>query len=340
MTPTDASGAGLPDLPEPPFHLGLGLDAGGTQTRWALVSEDGRLRAQGHAPAFSALQMNDGPGRSHVAAVLREVADAVQVGLRAMSGASGPLALCAGITGFDVAGDAALRAALATAIGLPASCIEIASDIEMACRSTFAPGEGMLLYAGTGSIAGHVDARGVFHRAGGRGVLLDDAGGGHWIAIQALRQVWRAEDERPGAWRESLLARRLFEQIGGSDWADTRRAVYAATRGEVGRLALAVAAAARDGDASAQAVLRRAGLELARLALAMRQRLPVRRVALAGRVFELGPAVEAGLREGLHEALRRADLDLVRTADPSEVAAARRAVTAVLRTGGDRLGRP
>ena len=321
MTQPDAHDAALAHR-----DLGLGLDAGGTQTRWALVGADGRLLAQGVAPALSALQMHDEPGRAHIASVLGGVADTVQSSIRSIGGTASLRALCAGITGFDASSGAALLAAMTLAFGLPADCVELASDIEMACRSTFAPGEGVLLYAGTGSIAGHVDGHGVLHRAGGRGVLLDDAGGGHWIAIQALRQVWRAEDERPGAWRDSVLARHLFEQIGGSEWADTRRAVYASSRGEVGRLALAVAAAARGGDPAAQLLLQQAGLELARLALAMWRRHRVHEVALSGRVFELGPQVEDGLRQGLREALQAGDIRLRHVTQPSELAAARRAV--------------
>ncbi|HEY1396565.1 MAG TPA: hypothetical protein VF536_10650, partial [Roseateles sp.] len=35
--------------------LGLGLDAGGTQTRWALARPDGTLVARGEVGGFSAL---------------------------------------------------------------------------------------------------------------------------------------------------------------------------------------------------------------------------------------------------------------------------------------------
>jgi N-acetylglucosamine kinase-like BadF-type ATPase len=173
------------------------------------------------------------------------------------------------------------------------------SDIELACRSVFAPGEGFLVYAGTGSVAAFVDGAGRLHRAGGRGSLIDDAGGGHWIAREALRLVWRAEDEAPGAWRGSPLARCLFEQIGGEDWALTRTFVYGASRGELGALALAVAAAAREGDAAAADILRRAGHELARLARALERRCGARPLAWAGRVFRLHGSVEEGLREAL-----------------------------------------
>ncbi|HSQ71290.1 MAG TPA: BadF/BadG/BcrA/BcrD ATPase family protein, partial [Rubrivivax sp.] len=189
----------------------------------------------------------------------------------------------------------------AAALGLAPAAVQPMTDIELVYRTAFAPGEGVVLYAGTGSIAAFVDADGTMPRAGGRGAVIDDAGGGHWIGRRALRQIWRAEDAEPGAWRHSPLARRVFERIGGIDWAQTRHWVYngpGAARGEMGLLALAVAAAA-DEDAAALALLQAAGAELARLALAMRQRFGPLPLALAGRVFELHPAIELGLRQAL-----------------------------------------
>jgi glucosamine kinase len=142
--------------------------------------------------------------------------------------------------------------------------------MEIAYRASFAPGEGYLVYAGTGSIGAFIDAAGQFHRAGGRGVVLDDGGGGFWIAREALRHIWRLEDEMPGAWQASPMARAVFDYVGGADWADSRQFIYGQERGAVGKLALAVAATA-DQDPAAT-ILRAAGRELARLALALTKR--------------------------------------------------------------------
>jgi len=287
---TDASSPASVAGPRP----GLGLDAGGTQTRWALADADGRLRAEGRVAAVSGLQLDTADGRDAVAAALRDIAAAV-------APLGGAAQVVAGITGFEAAQAPLLRELAATALGLAPAAVQPMTDIELVCRAAFTPGEGVVLYAGTGSIAAFIDAAGTMHRAGGRGAVIDDAGGGHWIGRRALRQIWRAEDAEPGAWRRSPLARRVFERIGGTDWAQTRQWVYngpGAARGEMGLLALAVAAAA-DEDVAALALLHVAGAELARLALAMRQRFGPLPLALAGRVFELHPAIELGLRQAL-----------------------------------------
>ncbi len=141
------------------------------------------------------------------------------------------------------------------------------------------------------------------HRAGGRGVVLDDGGGGFWIAREALRRVWRAEDEGPGRWRESPLAIALFEQVGGSDWGDSRDFIYGRDRGEMGRLALAVARAAGQ-DPAAREILVEAGRELARLALAMVRRHGPRPVALTGRAAQLHPLIAESMRASLPPDIR------------------------------------
>jgi glucosamine kinase len=279
----------------PAAPLGLGLDVGGTRARWALADAQGQLVAEGAVGGFSGLQLGSADGRETIQARLGELAAACAPHL-----ASGATlgAVCAGVTGFD--GDAAPRlAALAGAeLDVSPARVVLYNDIELACRATFKPGEGYLVYAGTGSVAAFIDERGQLQRAGGRGGLLDDGGGGYWIATQALRLVWRTEDEDPGAWQRSPMARALFERIGGPDWARTREFVYNGQRGDIGELALAVAQVA-DHDPLALALLQAAGEELARLARALAGRHGVRTVALSGRVFELHGAIEQSMRAAL-----------------------------------------
>ena len=94
------------------------------------------------------------------------------------------------------------------------------------------------------------------------------------------------------------MAREIFEHIGGSDWAVTRQFVYAGERGQIGKLALAVAAVA-DADPVARAILRDAGGELARLGTAMTERFGARPYVLSGRVVGLHPVIEASFRARL-----------------------------------------
>ncbi len=117
----------------------------------------------------------------------------------------------------------------------------------------------------------------------------------------------------PGTWRASRMATAVFEKIGGSDWASTREFVYGAQRGDggggssgdnrgkIGKLAVTIASSAEQ-DPAALAILRNAGVELARLATAMSSRFGPRPVALTGRAFELHPAITLALRTTLADA--------------------------------------
>lgn len=279
--------------------IGLGLDVGGTATRWALADGNGQVLADGSVGGLTALLLGSDAGRATLTATLGQIRAAL-----AARGGAPAQRVVAGFSGYseDPAQRQRLEALVAQALGLTADRVRVVSDITLSFLDCFAPGAGCLVYAGTGSIALCIEADGQVHRAGGRGSLLDDGGSGYWIAREALRQVWRTEDETPGAWRASALAQRLFAQIGGSSWAQTRDFVYQGTRGQIGALALAVAQAATDGDGEAAGILHQAGLELARLAQALQRRLGPRPVAVAGRAASLHPGILAAMASALPHA--------------------------------------
>jgi glucosamine kinase len=301
--------------------LGLGVDVGGTSTRWALVDAAHETLAQGETSGFTGLLAGTPQGRQEIATALAELAQAVHDAARGQ-----PSRIYAGITGHpdDPQLHEDLVAQWAAAFGLTAREIVVVGDLELAYRDAFDPGEGFLVYAGTGSFGVHIDTAGQLHRVGGRGALLDDAGSGHWIASRALRAIWRAEDLRPGAWRASPLACGLFERLGGAHWSSSRDFIYQSPRGRVGELARVVAAAA-ESDPLARDILCRAGTELARLANALSARFGARPVALAGRAASLHPCIATSLRAAL-------SFDVVVRRAPMQPH--RRAARLALETGG------
>ena len=294
--------------------IGLGIDAGGTQTRWALANADGDILGEGALAGLASLQMGS-------ASAIQAVRTSFSILATAVLALGRPSRIHAGLTGFGGDGEqlAGMLAELFK-VGLPE--VTLCKDFEIAYLDCFEPGEGYLIYAGTGSIGAWMDESGQWHRAGGRGVALDDGGGGYWIAREALRQIWRGEDECPGRWESSPMAHAVFAQIGGSDWACSRQFIYGQERGEVGKLALAVAASA-DADPVARDILQRAGLELARLALALTLRFGARPVVLAGRASGLHPLLAQSMRAALPGAI-----SLTQTTVHAHFAAARIAARA------------
>jgi N-acetylglucosamine kinase-like BadF-type ATPase len=298
--------------------LGLGLDAGGSQTRWALADTRGTLLDQGHVAGMSGLQLHSPQGLADLRSAIRALAQSVRSAAQGHS-----LALYGGFTGLGAQLDkAALLLLLQEQLPVQAQSATLTHDMDIAYRAAFAPGAGYLVYAGTGAISAFIDEAGQEHRAGGRGAVLGDEGGGYWIAREAMAHIWREEDHAPGAWKRSPMAQRLFAAIGGSDWNASRAFVYGSDRGAMGKLALQVAASAHD-DPLAHALLLRAGTALGELAHSMIQRFGPRPVTAGGRALLLSPLLEQGMRQALP-----ADIALRTTPDlAAHVTAARLALS-------------
>jgi glucosamine kinase len=281
------------DYDDPAAPCFLGLDVGGTQARWALVTSVGELIAEGVADGFSGVRL----ALADESAVIRRRLDVMaEVAHRSQKGHRLG-AVHAGVTGIG-ADAPRLVSMMAEAFALALERVVVTSDAELVFRALLAPGEGYLVYAGTGSIAAFIDASGLLHRAGGRGVMLDDAGGGYWIAREALRRTWRREDEQPGAWHDSPMAQALFAIVGGDSSIFSARYLMEKERGEIGMLALVVAANAHE-DVMAAEILSDAGAELARLANAMTRQYGERKVAVAGRASQLHPLIESTMRRAM-----------------------------------------
>src|SRR3546814_788760 len=184
-------------------------------------------------------------------------------------------------------------AGIAETVGIAGRCVVVEDDMWIAYRGVVAPGAGYVVSAGTGSVGYHLRTDGEAIRVGGRGMLIDDAGSAFWIALQGLRLVLRRMDADPVGGGRGRLADALFAEIGGGSWPAVRSFVYGGGRGEVASLTRAVARAAQDGDADAQAILRAAGQEFARLTTALSLRAGPRPTALIGRVPALHPAALA-----------------------------------------------
>lgn len=282
---------------------GLGMDWGGTATRWAVADEGGAILAEGALSMAMEGHISHPANQAALSRHLQALAAAVAP--------TGPIsAVLAGVTGLEGAAQvqAFIQESLGQALAVAPTQVCLGNDLLISFLDAMAPGEGYLVYAGTGSIAAHVDAQHGFHRAGGRGHLLDDAGGGYWIAKEAFRRVWREEDERPGGWERSPMAVRLFNAIGGSAWEDTVQFFYQRGRGDIGKVAVEVARSVDD-DPRATLILQKAGDELARLADTMVARLGARPVVVAGGAAHLHPlvfeAMCATLRSNVPCTLRR-----------------------------------
>jgi len=133
----------------------------------------------------------------------------------------------------------------------------ILSDVELVHLAAFGSEAGIVLIAGTGSIAVARSADGRVVRSGGWGPRIDDAGGGFWLGCEALRAVALSLD---GRGPETLLIRPVAAFL-RTDSAAPDRVAAALRRTPVdraARLAEAVLTYADDGDGVAQGLRDRA----------------------------------------------------------------------------------
>jgi N-acetylglucosamine kinase-like BadF-type ATPase len=131
---------------------------------------------------------------------------------------------------------------------------------------------GIIVIAGTGSIAFGRNAQGQTGRAGGWGHIFGDEGGAFDIVRQALRAALRAEE----AWGPATALRKaLLDATGGTSINDVLHRFYTSDfpRDRIAALAPLVDGAANAGDEIADSILEEAASELAGLARAVRRQL-------------------------------------------------------------------
>ena len=146
----------------------LGIDAGGTKTVCHLADENGTLISEARAGGAN-LQAS---GELQVEKVLHDVM-AEAIGHRRIV----PAAICLGIAGVDRPEDSMIVAGIMRRIGYKARTL-VVNDALIALVAGAGEQPGVVIVAGTGSIAYGRDAAGRAARAGGWGFVLGDEGGG------------------------------------------------------------------------------------------------------------------------------------------------------------------
>lgn len=301
-----------------PYYLGI--DGGGTKTTCA-VGDATSLLATATAGGSNIVRVGEAQARESLHRAVRQAC------------------VAAGITPRQVAhtcvgGSGAARPELAHIIReilaeiVPLS-IDVVGDMEIALEAAFDTGPGVIVIAGTGSIAYGRDPRGRTLRAGGWGFAIGDEGSAHWIGRAAVSALLRASDRRDKA-AQSSLAVALFKEWKVNSLSDLARAANSVPPPDFAALFRAVVAS--EDDLAAQ-VLSQAGRELAEVAAVVTGRLFVQEqggsvpVAMIGGVFRHAETVRLVFYNELRRLEPRVEIN-PRVVDPVEGALrmARRAV--------------
>lgn len=244
-----SAGPGARPVVDPAVYVGV--DGGGTGTRVVVVAQGGEVLGQAEAPPA-------GVTADRVPHAVGLVADTVRTAL-GRAGIEPPArGLCAGLAGGGRAHVRRELEALLEAHDL-ALGVRVVADAEAGHYDAFAGGPGLLLAAGTGSVAWGKGADGRTVRVGGWGPLVGDEGSGYILALEAVRAVLWSHD---GRGRDSSLTGALLDAVGLEEPQELVDWVARGGRGEVAELARPVMEEAESGDFVAASLVDRAAREL------------------------------------------------------------------------------
>lgn len=254
--------------------LFLGMDGGQSHTTALIADGRGKILGRGHAGPSNHTREPGGRERL-VTAVTQSVEEALrQAGLlkdkavRDVNFASAHLAMT---------GEPEDKIEIVREI-LRANHLIVGHDAPGALAGAFAGGEGVIVLAGTGSVACGWNRAGKFARAGGHGYMFGDDGSAFMIAREALAIELSIEDSN----REGVLKKSLLNHFRRASLKEIAEDFYAGliSRDELAAFAARVGKLAEQGDGTARGLMDKAAWGLIGLAMITVRRLNMERTPL------------------------------------------------------------
>jgi N-acetylglucosamine kinase-like BadF-type ATPase len=242
----------------------LGVDGGGTKTTACAADMAGNVIGR----------IEKGPSNYHViglgnfAAIIAEIIDEL---CRVHKLDKNKLIIASlGLAGADRPGDREKLIGVLTNLGLCCQYL-INSDAKIALAAGLGEICGIVLIAGTGSIAYGINKAGQIIRAGGWGHIVSDEGSGYYIGRLALVRSLKSAEGRD---RPTAMLPCVMKFIGTNNTDGIIEYIYRPDAGKAAVAALSevVAACAAQGDESAVEILAQAADELAELVMSVLNR--------------------------------------------------------------------
>jgi glucosamine kinase len=255
----------------------LGIDAGGTKTI-AAISDGRAITGRAAAGTIKIKKVGPEQARRTLENVLTTAFTQAQIKPQDI------VASCIGVAGAGLS--EVVEWTTRNMQQLVPGKVKVVGDSDIAHEAAFSGGAGVLVIAGTGSIAFGRNDRGTTARAGGWGPAISDEGSGYWIGRKAVANAMKAFDSG----RNTMLMGKIME-----GWrAGTRDAVVSIANSspppDFSALVPHIVECAEGGDGIAQEILTEAGMELAQLAKFVVRRLREGNVlpgiAVCGGVFK------------------------------------------------------
>lgn len=254
----------------------LGIDGGGTKTS-CLIGDDVSVLGSGSGGGSNFIRAGKAQAQNSLQEAIRQACTAAKISADRIA------YTCAGMAGV-VSSETAETVRQILGEIVPGE-LRVVGDNAVALEAAFAGGPGVIVIAGTGSIAYGENAAGENARAGGWGFAVSDEGSGQWIGRNAVSALLRAKDEG----RESSLDGIVRKEWGLNSLSEIVIMANATPPPNFAALMPGILAAADAGDLLARQTLTRAGNELAQLAAIVARELfagaEAVPVAMVGGVF-------------------------------------------------------
>jgi glucosamine kinase len=276
-----------------PYYLGI--DGGGTKTTCA-VGDESRLLATSVTGPSNIVRVGEAQARQSLQQCVRQACAAAGIGPDQVAHT------CVGGSGASRPELAEMvRRFLAEIISTP---IDVVGDMQIALEAAFQEGPGVIVIAGTGSIAYGRDRQGMTARAGGWGFAIGDEGSAHWIGREAVRAVLRASDRSQEIPLHSEFAAALCETWKATSLTELARIANSVPPPDFATLFPIVSTSK---DSLAAQILANAGKELAQIATVVIDRLFASNDAAAVPVGMIGGVFRhsARTREDFYNELHR-----------------------------------
>ena len=292
----------------------VGVDGGGSKTRVVVADETGRSLGSVEGPASAVRPNAVEPSADVIAASVRDAL--AHAGMEHVV----PKVLYVGVAGVgrEPEREALWQALVAREL---AEDVAVHADAMIALDDAFGDGPGVLLIAGTGSVAFARGPDGAFARCGGWGPTIGDEGSGAWIGRRALNIASASSDGREP---DSAIVDALLTAIEADDPAALIPWAAEATPALLAQLAPVVFRVAATGDLRANTLLSLAVEELVLHVRTLARRLFVDErasipVALSGGLLSRGAPLRRRVEHRLKSAvpgtqLRHDDVDPARGA--------------------------
>lgn len=268
----------------------LGIDGGGSKTA-CVVGNETAVLGSGSSGGSNLVRVGEAKAWDSLHAAVLQACQAAHVTPSEIQRA------CAGMAG---AGRPEVRSVVHRLLAeLIPGDIYVVGDMEIALQAAFADGPGVIVIAGTGSIAYGRDAAGQTARAGGWGFAISDEGSGHWIGRQAVAIAVRESGQG-----DTCLLKAIATAWNVEGHEQVVLAANATPPPDFAALLPVVLQAAEKNNQQSRAVLTRAGEELSALAKRVTQRLSPGTtgvpVAMSGGVFANSSLVREVFYNSLH----------------------------------------